>query len=187
MSLHDRTENVSRPAPANKHALRPAIFYMVALMVFAADQITKSVMQKRLALGESIQILGDGFRFTLAHNTGGAWGLLPAGNRFFVLFAVLAAICIALSYHRMRRMELTMAAAFALALGGATGNLLDRLRFGYVVDFFHAKIINWPIFNVADSSITIGICLLVLHFFRSAREEAAQERGKASGEQKAQG
>jgi len=72
------------------------------------------------------------------------------------------------------RPDSLIAGAFALALGGAFGNLVDRLRFGYVVDFFDARIIHWPIFNVADSAISLSIVLLLIHFFRSARADAGE-------------
>ena len=93
-------------------------------------------------------------------------------------FAIVALL---IAYHRMQRIELFVGTAFALALGGALGNLLDRLRFGSVIDFFNVKIINWPIFNVADSAITVGIILLLLHFVRTSREEGI--RHEASGTQ----
>jgi signal peptidase II len=180
------SENLSQnPSPIKR--LRPSIFYILVLCVAFGDQLTKSAISRRLSLGESIPVLGDAFRFTLAHNTGGAWGLLPSGNRIFVGIAILAVLCIVLAYHRMKQMEMLMAGAFALALGGALGNLMDRLRFGYVVDFLHAKIINFPIFNVADSAISIGICLLFLHFIHSVREESAAERKKQAAQQEVQG
>ncbi len=174
-------------AESPKKPLRPSVFYILVLIVAMGDQLTKGLIIKKMYLGESIPVIGDAFRLTLAHNTGGAWGLLPSGNRLFVGIAILAVCCIVFAYHRMRQMDTLMAGAFALALGGALGNLIDRLRFGYVVDFLHAKIINWPIFNVADSGISIGICLLFLHFVRSLREEAAQERQKQTTSHETQG
>ncbi|MCX6382504.1 MAG: signal peptidase II [Armatimonadetes bacterium] len=155
--------------------LKPSVFYFLVLVVFIGDQFTKSWITRTMTLYESREVLGDGFRFTLAHNTGGPWSLLRSGgNAVFATFATIAVTAILITYHRRsREMSLLMAGAFALALGGAIGNLLDRLRFGYVVDFFDAKIIHWPVFNVADSAISIAMCLLIYHFFRSAKEEPA--------------
>lgn len=172
---------MSEPEPKNdtpQKPLRQSVFYILVIVVAFGDQLTKSLITQKMYLGESIPVIGDAFRLTLAHNTGGAWGLLPSGNRLFVGIAILAVCCIILAYHRMRQMDTLMAGAFALALGGALGNLIDRLRFGYVVDFLHAKIINWPIFNVADSGISVAICLLFLHFVLSLRAEAKQGRGE---------
>ena len=91
----------------------------------------------------------------------------------YFVAAVLAVLALMVAYHNMKIVDLFVGGAFALALGGALGNLLDRLRYGYVVDFFEARIIHWPIFNVADSAITLGIVLLMIHFLRSAREETS--------------
>lgn len=169
-------------APAHPvRALRPVIFYLIVLLVFAADQISKQWVQHLLALEESRPILGQAFLLTLTHNTGGAWGLLPQGNVIFIAFAILAVVALLFAYHWMRRVDLLVGAAFALALGGALGNLLDRVRYGYVVDFFYARIIHWPIFNIADSAISLGIVLLVVHFIRSARDEARAEPEAPTG------
>jgi len=162
-------------------ALRPALFYLIVGVVFASDQLSKLWIQRTMIFsGASRPILGNAFLLTLTQNTGGAWGLLPKGNLLFIIFAVLAVAALLLAYHNMKTIDLFVGAAFALALGGALGNLLDRLRYGYVVDFFEARIIHWPIFNVADSAITLGIVLLLLHFLQSAREEKRQVSSEAA-------
>src|SRR5437867_475557 len=126
--------------------LRPTIFLAIVALVFLADQISKYAIQRFLRPEQSQPLLGNAFALTLTHNTGGAWGLLPRGNTLFICFAAIAVIALLFAYSRMGRMELTVGSAFALALGGALGNLVDRLRYGYVVDFFDARIIHWPIF-----------------------------------------
>jgi signal peptidase II len=165
-------------------ALRPMMFYLIVLIVFAADQMSKISIQKMMAFGESRPVIGDAFRLTLTQNTGGAWGLLPSGNKLFVGFAIVAVLALTYAYHRMPKVELYVGTAFALAMGGALGNLTDRLRYGYVVDFFHAKIINWPVFNVADSAITLGIVFLLIHLFRSSREDAEEEKRRRGEEER---
>ena len=156
-------------------AIRPVTFYLIVAIIFFADQKSKAWITTRLQLnGGSLPIVGDKFQLTLAHNTGGAWGLLPHGNLFFILFAVVATGALLFAYHKMPQIELFVGGAFALALGGALGNLLDRVRYGYVVDFFDARFINFPVFNVADSAITFGIVLLMIHFFRAPKEPTAK-------------
>ena len=146
-------------------ALRPLYFYMIVAIVFVSDQLSKQWVQAKLINGgPSQQVFGQSMLITLTHNTGGAWGLLPRGNMLFITFAALAVVALMYAYHRMERVELLVGAAFALALGGALGNLTDRLRLGYVVDFFDVRLIHWPIFNIADSAITLGITLLMIHF-----------------------
>jgi signal peptidase II len=139
------------------------------LLVFVADQASKAWMVKSMQLYQSRPIIGQAFQLTLTHNYGGAWGILPRGNGVFTAFAVVAILALVLAYNRVGRMELQVGSAFALAMGGAIGNLVDRIRLGYVVDFFDARIIHWPIFNMADSAISISIVLLIWHFMRSPK------------------
>ena len=153
--------------------LRPLYFYLIVILVFVTDQVSKAMIQRTLTFGEYRHVFGASFMLTLTQNTGGAWGLLPSGNRVFVVFAAVAIVALLYAYHRIARGDLLVGSAFALALGGAMGNLLDRIRYGYVVDFFDVRIIHWPIFNVADSAISLGIVLLLLHYIRSMRAEAA--------------
>lgn len=164
-ALPDRT-----PAQSG---LRPLYFYVIVLLVFVSDQISKAIIQRTMMFGDYRQILGPSFMLTLTKNTGGAWGLLPSGNKIFVVFAAVAIVALLYAYHRIARGDLLVASAFALALGGAIGNLMDRLRYGYVIDFFDVRIIHWPIFNVADSAISLGIVLLLAHYIRSMRAEWA--------------
>jgi signal peptidase II len=153
--------------------LRPLYFYLIVILVFVSDQASKALIQRTMMFGEYRRILGSAFMLSLTQNTGGAWGLLPSGNKIFVAFAGVAIVALVYAYHRIARGDLLVGSAFALALGGALGNLLDRLRYGYVVDFFDVRIIHWPIFNVADSAISLGIVLLLLHYLQSMRAEAA--------------
>lgn len=147
--------------------LRPPVFVVTVLLVFVADQISKAWMVRTMYLGESRPIIGQAFRLTLTHNTGGAWGYLPRGNGVFTAFAAVAVVALILAYQRVGRHDLQVGAAFALAMGGAIGNLADRVRLGFVIDFFDARIIHWPVFNMADSAISISILLLVWHCLRS--------------------
>jgi signal peptidase II len=149
------------------------MFYAIALFVFITDQVSKAWIRGHMAWDETRPIVGDAFRLTLTRNTGGAWGLLPNANLLFIVFAIVAVTALLFAYYRMQRVDLLVGSAFSLALGGALGNLLDRIRFHYVVDFFEAKIIHWPIFNIADSAISLGIVLLLIHFLRSEESRRA--------------
>ena len=178
MQTNFSTETVIEPVSAVTEqrapvrALRPSMFYLIVALVFVSDQLSKMWVMKTLpAMGGERPIFGNAFMLTLAHNQGGAWGVMPHNGIIFILFAAVAIVALMVAYHRMQQIELFVGTAFALALGGAMGNLLDRLRFGSVVDFFNVNIIHWPIFNVADSAITVGIILLLLHFVRSPRED----------------
>jgi signal peptidase II len=153
-------------AEPQTEGLRPGVFFVTVLLIFVADQLSKAWMVNRMMLNDPRPIIGQAFRLTLTHNTGGAWGYMPRGNNLFAAFAAVAIVALILAYQRVGRQDIQVGAAFALAMGGAIGNVLDRIRLGYVVDFFDAHIIHWPVFNIADSAITVSILLLVWHFVR---------------------
>lgn len=137
--------------------LRPYIF-LTATLVFVADRLSKYVAVNSLAAGESIRVIPGVFHITLVLNSGAAFGLLKNWAVFFILFSLLAIALIILFIANSSGMSLMLATSLALILGGAAGNLVDRLKFGYVIDFLDFRI--WPVFNIADSAISIGIVLL---------------------------
>src|ERR1700683_1618034 len=105
--------------------LRPTIFLITVLLVLLADQVSKAWMVRSMMLNDTRPIFGQAFRLTLTHNTGGAWGTLPRGNGVFTVFAAVAIVALILAYQRVGRQDLQVGAAFALAMGGAAGNLSD--------------------------------------------------------------
>ena len=145
-----------------------------AAAVFLADQLVKGLASRLLPLHEPVQVLPGFFSLTLVHNTGMAFGL--GAGRASALRAVLlallslAAIALLLGYASQAapgRRGLRL--ALGLIVGGALGNIADRLRLGYVVDFldFHWRAFSWPAFNVADACISVGMGLLLLDLLRS--------------------
>ena len=166
---------MSDPVPDSAAMTLPALrarrvgprFYAVALFVLALDQFTKQWIVQSMQRLESRRILGDFFRLTYVHNDGAAFGLNLGGRWSFVVVTILVAAFIVLYYARTER-TLTARWALALILGGALGNLADRVRIGEVVDFLHLSLkgVSWPIFNVADIGVSVGVGLLALHLFR---------------------
>ena len=144
-------------------------WFALALGVVVADQITKAIVLARFVLGERVEVTGF-FNMVLVYNKGAAFSFLSDAGGWqtpaLVIFALVAIGIVGTFIVRSpgRTMLLT---GLALILGGALGNLIDRLRFGQVVDFldFHAAGWHWPAFNVADSAITIGAALLILEGF----------------------
>jgi len=142
-------------------------FWWISLIVLVVDQITKWLAEGYLTQHPPVEILPV-FRFALAYNTGAAFGLLSdAGGwqrLFFTIIAIVVSIVIIIMLRRLKEHELQVAIALLLVLGGAVGNLVDRVRFGHVVDFIdvYYQTWHWPTFNVADSAITIGAILLVM-------------------------
>ena len=141
----------------------------IALLVCVADQATKYLALEHLMRGE--MALTPFLNLSLAFNTGAAFSFLAdAGgwqNLFFVGVAIIVSIVILAMVRRLGANDLQVAVALMLVLGGAAGNVIDRIRFGYVVDFIdvYYRSWHWPTFNVADSAITIGAVLLVMDAF----------------------
>ena len=136
---------------------RSGIFFAAAF-VFAADRLTKYFIIKSLALGQSIKVVPNILHITLVFNDGAAFGVLRNCGPFFIIFSFSVIAFILLVVSRSSRMDWLAAASLALILGGASGNLIDRLKFGYVIDFLDFRI--WPVFNIADSCITIGVIII---------------------------
>ncbi|HYN87882.1 MAG TPA: signal peptidase II, partial [Ardenticatenaceae bacterium] len=149
-------------ALARPHRNYRWLLWPVALLVFVADQATKLIVARELALWESWRPFEEFplsiFAITHISNTGAAFGILPNASLFFVVVAIVVSGAIAYYYRRLPSHHWWLFLSLGLQLGGALGNLVDRLRLGYVVDFIEVGI--WPIFNVADSSIVVGVLLL---------------------------
>jgi len=139
------------------------------LGVVLLDQATKALVMDRFAMFELLPVIPGLFDLTYLTNTGAAFGMLAGAKSvwrqvFFVGVAVAAIGVMVFSYRQFRRQGRIFVHAIGLIAGGAVGNLIDRLRFGAVVDFlyFHIGTHYWPAFNVADSAITIGVGLFIL-------------------------
>jgi signal peptidase II len=154
---------------------------VIAGLVVAADQITKWMVLSHLPLYHSIVVIPGFFNLTHIHNPGGAFGFLSGQSSnirhfMFVVVSLLATGLIFWFYYKTPRSHPLLAAGFAMIFGGALGNLIDRLRFGKVVDFldFYLSGWHWPAFNVADSAISVGIAIFVYHLiFKKYPETSA--------------
>ena len=137
--------------------------------ILLLDQWTKYVIVQKLALYHRIEVIKGFFNLTHVRNTGGAFGIFGGetgglGSILFVIVSLIAIGCVLFLFIKIKENEKTLALSFSLVLGGAIGNLIDRLQYGEVVDFldFYLSTYHWPAFNVADSAICIGIGLLAL-------------------------
>jgi signal peptidase II len=125
--------------------------------IVALDQWTKQLAVAHLLDSgvRSIPVLGPYIRFTYVENRGAAFGLLQEQTSFFIIVGLIVIGVILYSFRQMSRPSVILTLALGLQLGGAIGNLIDRVRFGYVVDFMDLSV--WPVFNVADSAIVCGV------------------------------
>jgi len=183
----------------------------VSILVVLTDQISKITVKgislpalginlKGLPLGSSRQILGDFLRLTYIENPGMAFGIDIGGKLFFSLFSIVASAGILMYLYKSRNESVAFRTSLALILGGAVGNLIDRvfygiffeeapLFYGKVVDFIDADFFNvnvfgyhmsrWPVFNIADASVTIGVILMLFVHRSSMRQESMLGGGTA--------
>jgi signal peptidase II len=166
--------------------------YLILIVVFCVvlffDQITKAYVDRTLYKFQSIEIVKNFFHITHVRNTGAAFGLLagpthPLRTILFVVISVTAIGVILLIYRRIDDDDTLHALAFSLLLGGAAGNLIDRIWIGQVIDFldFHWYNHHWPAFNFADSAICGGIGLILFNMVMGARRSPlggkARDRG----------
>ena len=137
---------------------------LVSAIIVIIDQITKEVTRSAMMLGESKPVIKNFFHFTYVTNDGMAFGLnFPGGIYFFTSVSLLMTVFLGWYFWQQKESDLTLRLSLALILAGAIGNLIDRILFGTVVDFFDFMIGNyhWYIFNVADASVTIGMILYI--------------------------
>jgi|SRR5690606_24644217 len=173
---------VQQTAPAGslaRRVKRDLPFFGVALGVFVFDQLTKAVVRGNLAVGESWPDEDWLVKFTHVTNSGAAFGILQ-GQELFLIVTAFFAIAAIVFYYMFPPLEHgLLRLALGLQLGGATGNLLDRLRFGEVTDFIDFP--RYPEFNVADSSIVIGLVVIGAFFLLNERGAPGQSKGEEDG------
>jgi signal peptidase II len=134
------------------------IFVVVALTVFALDRITKSLVAAQVSYGTEVNVIGHVVGITNVRNSGAAFGFAPAGAGFFLIASVVVAIGLVVYVARNPGSEWNNA-VLGLILGGTLGNGYDRIVYGTVTDFINFHF--WPVFNVADSAISVGVVLLI--------------------------
>ena len=147
------------------------ILIILSLLFLIIDQISKLLVMKNLTVNNSITIIKDFFYLTYTHNTGAVFSIL-LGKRIFLIIITIVVLVIIFNYIKKnkitRKVELV---SFSLVVGGSLGNLIDRIIHGYVIDFIDMKIFGYdfPVFNIADSFITIGVILLILTLNRKEK------------------
>ena len=143
----------------NSFFLRSAGIWVIVAVILL-DQLTKALISRYIPLDQSITLITHVFSLTLVHNSGAAFGILKNQTILFIIISLIALPSIIFCFKadpQRRRSSLTQLALF-LVISGAIGNLIDRIAWGYVIDFLDFHV--WPVFNVADSAITIGAVLL---------------------------
>jgi len=156
--------------------MKGVLLLLTALAILVADQVTKALVVSNLAVGEKAPLLGDVVQVWHAQNRGAAFSLFQGGTIVFLVVSVLSIGMVAYFYRSLRDRSPWLHVVLGIVLGGTLGNFIDRLRQGYVTDWLSVGIgdTRWPTFNVADSSVVVGIGVLVLYLLLASpdRREA---------------
>lgn len=151
------------------------MFLALIMVILGIDQVTKAAVQLLMYQGESIPVLQSVFHLTYIMNPGAAFGILPNQNALFLGTGLVLLIGGLIVYRKLPVERRVLRNGLALVLGGSLGNLADRVRLGQVVDFLDFRI--WPVFNLADTAIFIGVCLLAWELLRDGGKiEKGSER-----------
>ena len=145
------------------------MYYCIILLICFLDQLSKFFAEKLLVQGSTTPVVKNIFHITLIHNTGVAFGMFKGHPEVFTGFAALAAVIISvLLIWKKQALTALEKVSLSFILGGTLGNLIDRVRLGYVIDFIDFRV--WPVFNIADSFITIGAIMLGVSIFIGMRK-----------------
>lgn len=136
---------------------------IIVFIILSLDQATKIFLVGNLQLNESISVIRGVFDITLVYNRGAAFGIFRNQAYLFIISALVAIVLVAVSLKKNKHNKYYLV-CLSLILAGAVGNLIDRIRLGYVIDFFNFHF--WPVFNIADSAITIGAIMLAWTIFK---------------------
>jgi signal peptidase II len=155
-------------------------YYLIAILIILLDQFTKWLIVSKMTFGDSIPIINNVLYITSHRNRGAAWGILQ--GQMWLFYAITLVVIIAIIYYiqKAAKGKWLLGISLGLMLGGAIGNFLDRVIRKEVVDFIHTYIFgyNFPVFNVADSSLCIGVVLLMIVMLRDERETKEKSYGE---------
>lgn len=142
---------------------------LVAVMIIAADQVSKYYIQSHMMPGTSAPVIQDFFHITYVLNSGAAFGILENKTFFFIFIALAMLIAVLYFYPKIPHKSYLLRFGIGLLTGGAIGNVLDRINTGYVIDFFDFRI--WPVFNIADIAIVCGVSIIIYSIAYLSQEE----------------
>ncbi len=152
-------------------------YYVIAAFIIALDQFTKWLIVKNMNIGDSIPVIEDILYITSHRNKGAAWGILQGQMWFFYVITVVVIIGIVYYMRKAAGGSRLLGVSLGFMLGGAIGNFIDRVYRKEVVDFIHTYIFNYnfPVFNIADSALVIGVSLLMFQMLKEERESKKEK------------
>ncbi len=149
----------------NKKRVFSLLFYIIGIAVLTElDQITKVLAESKLMGKPDFKVIGDALVFSYLRNSGAAWGMLSGKINLFLVFTVIVMLIVTYVIINLpaTKKYMPLLITCTLLVSGAVGNFIDRVRFGYVRDFIYFKLINFPVFNVADCYVTVSVVLLII-------------------------
>ena len=147
------------------------LFYFIALLIAVADQIIKAVVHNNMFLNQSIDLIGNVIKLTYVRNTGMAFSLFVGFSPYIAVVGTLVVALVIFFHYRLARYNFMVQLGLSFILGGSLGNLIDRFARGYVVDYLDITV--WPVFNLADVMINVGVILLAYKLFEEEEKIAA--------------
>lgn len=149
------------------------ISLFITIIILVLDQITKFIIASSMEVGDSFEVIPNFLNITSHRNDGAAWGILSGKMSFFFIITIIILVVLIVFYIKEAKNNLLMQIAISLLFAGALGNFIDRVLHGEVVDFVDTYIFgyNFPIFNVADSSLTIGVLLIIIALLTDMKKE----------------
>lgn len=163
---------MSSERPTSGGFTKALLLLLTALVILVADQVTKALVIGNLEVGEHTQLFGDFVQVWHAQNRGAAFSLFQGGTIIFLVVSVLSIGMVAYFHRTLRDRSAWLHVVLGIVLGGTLGNFTDRLRQGYVTDWLSVGFgdTRWPTFNVADSSVVVGIGILVIYLLLTSPE-----------------
>lgn len=137
------------------------IYYIIAMILIGLDQLSKYLTVQEVALGEVVHVIPDILSLTYIRNSGAAWSILEDQMIFFYVITVVVVGALIYFLHTEGKKSPIASTGIAFIMGGAIGNFIDRLHLKYVIDMIRLEFVNFPIFNVADMALTIGVIILI--------------------------
>ena len=158
------------------------VWAMIRVGVIFLDQITKWLTVINLDLGESFPLIENVFHFTYVQNRGAAFGILKDQRWVFLIISTVAIVAMFIMLWKSRKDSKLLCIAISMIIGGGIGNMIDRCLLGYVIDFLDFTLINFAVFNVADSFVCIGVGLFILELIFEMKKEIQNGKNKADAD-----
>lgn len=146
-------------------------YYLLAAVLIVIDQLVKWGIVQNFALYDEMEVVPGLFSLYYIQNRGAAWGIFEGRMTFFFIVTVLVVGYMIYTFHKLPQNSRLAGISFSFILAGALGNFIDRMRLGYVVDMFRLDFINFPIFNVADACLTVGVLTMIVYILFFEKEE----------------